>query len=137
VWWSLLPGRIEEIDFAQLRMLTVFPAVCSVVVAAIWCTREPEWQRREASDLAVSICAIAYLVYGMVIAAFFLVEDALRPEMADFSRVKRFGMSLAMSGFLIFLAIVTTAVPVLVAEIAVVRFVRRRWAAAVSSKVVP
>jgi hypothetical protein len=133
----MLPGRIEEISLWRIQMLTVWPAACAVVAAVLWRTRRPEWRRLTVGYLAASICSTAYLLYGFGIAMLFALEDAFRPAMDDFGRAERLGSSFMIGAFFMFLAIVTTAIPVSLTQIFVIRFVRKRWSPALASGVSP
>ena len=137
VRWSLLPGRISEISVWRIQMLTVWPAVCAVVFAVLWHTRRPEWRRLPAGHLAASICLIAYLLYGAGITLCFALQEAFHPAMQDFISADRLGASFIGGGFLTFLAIATTAIPVFLSEILVIRFVRKRWSPALAPGVSP
>lgn len=83
------------------------------------------------------MCLTAYLLYGAGISLCFALQDAFRPSAQDFISADRLGFSVIGGAMFTFLAIVTTAVPVFLSEILVIRFVRKRWSPALARGVSP
>lgn len=137
VLWSLKPGRIEEISWWRVQALTVWPAACAMAVASALWSRKPGWQRLDAISLAGWICVNAYLLYGLFVIVILVTEDAFRASNEHFSKVQSLALIIVLGAFSMFAGIVTTALPAFMAELAVIRFVRRRWQPVLSSGVVP
>lgn len=133
----MTPGRIEEISWWRIQVLTVWPAIFAVAMAALWITRKSEWQRQPTVHLAGTVCAYSYIFFGLAIVALFIVEDALQPRQQVFGRLETLGLSIMLGAMLTFAGMLATAVPAFLTEIAVVRFVRKRWKLATAPEVVP
>lgn len=136
VLWSLKPGRIEEISWWRIQSLTVWPATFSAAVVAAWCSGRREWQQLDSTNQAAYICAHSYIVYGLLTVALIFVENSSRSHDSTFNVLESVFWSFVSGGLMTFVGMVTTAIPVFIAEYAVIRFIRRHWQAVVSPEVV-
>ncbi len=137
VRWALTPGRIEEISWLRIQTLIVWPAAFALAVSSAFWSRRPGWQRSDAIGLAAHICVYGYLLYYLFITLMLVAQDVFSDADPYSSTAESIAFIMAGGVFLMFVGVVTTAVPTLLAEYAVIRFVRRRWSHAVSTGVVP
>lgn len=133
----LKPGRIEEISWWRIQALTVLPATLAAVVASAWTSGRRYWPGLDAKWQAICISFNSYVLYGLSIALIFGVEQALGDGSSPFDIPESILVTLLVSGLLTLFAVMVTALPVFLAEYAIIRFVRRYWQPALSTEVAP